>query len=560
MKSLKFYLLLSLVIIINSCGANEEISNDAKTKSSTYIKKVDVDELLAKLKNRDDELASFIENNPVSNLKTGAGKTDYYLDHKNIVAVKNDKNEAAYIIPLYIKSDTNSPYLYSVSVEITDTHMDTKLVTKEPMDDGTFNYYGSSFDVYKKSSLTSKINRIDCYCVSLISDCTCHATHADGGCDHPNVLTSCNCSGGGTSGSSGVSNESGGSGDNNTGTKTSWSGGSGGATSYTPTGDGVYIALKKLFSPDIELNPLQKYTITTEFAYSRKLLDFLNEEGSTPINKAFVIQMLYNLEDGQFTSTKQLNNSIQNFKYSQKSPFDVDLSSILDNENLPENKKFIEIYSALSQSPEFKDLFLGIFADNKKFNVKFEILDHVYKNDDPTLNEVNGNTSDIPGTNNYLIKLNRKIFQTGTDFSQITIENAKTILHECIHAYLFVKAKNPSIGKDIETVLDKMYPTPEEQHIFMYNKMIPTMQKVLSEIRDLVTTPAGRLEVADLKIYSKTDNSTFEIWNWSNYYRFISLKGLDKTSSFKKDFPTTSDEFYFWDKYVKGGRTWLDKK
>ena len=65
-------------------------------------------------------------------------------------------------------------------------------------------------------------------------------------------------------------------------------------------------------------------------------------------------------------------------------------------------------------------------------------------------------------------------------------------MHECIHAYLLVKANNPTVGVDFVKILNNMYPTASEQHDFMYNKMIPTMQKVLSEIRDLVTTATKR--------------------------------------------------------------------
>ena len=102
-----------------------------------------------------------------------------------------------------------------------------------------------------------------------------------------------------------------------------------------------------------------------------------------------------------------------------------------------------------------------------------------------------------------------------------------------------------------------MYPTANEQHDFMYNKMIPTMQKVLSEIRDEVTTDAGRIGVSDLKIYTKTDNSAFEIWNWNNYYKFISVNGLEEATCFKVDFPNNSNELYSLSNYLREGKTWL---
>jgi|GEM_PF-1533333 len=547
MKSLKFYLVSIIALIFYSCGNNEEISAEAAPKSTTYTENVNAEELLTQLKAREPELAQFIEENPFSNFKTNKGKTDYYLDLEHIVAVKNNQNEAVYSIPLYMKSDVSSPFLYTLSVAVNPENIYTNLITKEPLDNDTFNYYGSSFNIYKKNSQTAKTNLVDCYCTKVYTDCSCCSIHASAGCTHPAVIVTCGCSGsGGSSGYIPPSVPTG-------GDLTSWNGGLNSPTTYAPTGDGIYIALRKHFRPDYEFTPLEKYNIINQPAYSGKLVDFLNFEKSTPINKAFTLQMLKSMENGDFIMTKQLTNSINNFIYSQKSPFNVDLNSIFENASAAESKKFLEIYDALSKSEEFKKLFLAIFDDNTKFNVKFEIVDKVYKQDNPALEEVNANTSDIPGTDNYLIKLNKKLFQKDPNFGQITIENAKTILHECIHAYLFVKAKNPAIGMDIETALNISYPSKEEQHNFMADKMIPTMQKVLSEIRDLVTTNAGRIEVQQRTIHPTINPMTSTPWIWSEYYKYLSLKGLEETKSFMADYPFESDQWKLFAKYIEYG-------
>lgn len=141
---------------------------------------------------------------------------------------------------------------------------------------------------------------------------------------------------------------------------------------------------------------------------------------------------------------------------------------------------------------------------------------------------------------------------------QTKIENAKTILHECIHAYLFVKAGNPATGVDFVKLLNTMYPTANEQHDFMYNQMIPVMMKVLAEIRDLVTYPAGRIEVEGLNM---SGNSTTNIpWNWNEYYKFLSFSGLDEAYCFIQDYPNPSSQLDFLIRYVTRGHTWLDKK
>ncbi|MBL0738950.1 hypothetical protein JI750_18795 [Flavobacterium sp. GN10] len=550
MKRLKFYFIITMTLIINSCGVNEEIGNQTSPKATTYVKPASINELLSDLENRNDELADFIISNPFSNFKQDDAKTDYFFDLEHIYVVKNDKNEAAYMIPVYIKSDISSSFLYSLSVEITNTEIDVKLVTKEPTDNGTFDYYGSSFDMYKKSSSTGKTKQIDCYCTKVVSDCTCHTTHAASGCDHPSVTISCNCSG------SSVPPPAPGPGD---ATKTSWTSSGGAPTAYTPNGDGVYMALRKIFKPEYELSPLQKYAIVNNVPYSSMLIDFLNQEGKTPANKAFVSLIIYAIEDAQFSNLKQLSNSLQNFIYSQKSPLDVDLSHILNNLDLPENKKFNEIYKNLTESPEFKKLFLDIFADSNKFNVNFEINDHVYEDNDPLKKEVHATTSQNPITKAITIKVSKQILIAGTTMSQTNIENAKTILHECIHAYLFVKANNPSVGADFVKTLNTMYPTPKEQHDFMYNRMIPTMQTVLSEIRDLVTTIPKRILLEDYTMYPTTNPLTSTKFNWSDFYKYLSLNGLNETSCFKEDFPEGSDALSLLNQYVRSGKIELDR-
>ena len=243
-----------------------------------------------------------------------------------------------------------------------------------------------------------------------------------------------------------------------------------------------------------------------------------------------------------------------------KSPMNIDLSSIPYDITKPENQKFNEVYKSLTESPEFKKLFESIFKDNKRFNVKFEIDNHVYENNNSTKEEVHATTSQDPVTKNIVIKISKQILSPDGTMRQTKIENAKTILHECIHAYLFVKAGNPNVGVDFVKTLNTMYPTDDnKQHDFMYNNMIPTMQKVLGEIRDFVTTEPRRIDVSDLKIYTKIDKSAFEIWDWNNFYKFISVKGLEEANFYKKDYPDQSDALFLMGQYVTYGAARLDK-
>jgi hypothetical protein len=73
-----------------------------------------------------------------------------------------------------------------------------------------------------------------------------------------------------------------------------------------------------------------------------------------------------------------------------KSPFNIDRSAI-DN-NSDEGKRFNEVYNVLKKVPEFKAFFTNIFdGPQTRLNVKFEIHENVYHEDDPTKHEVGAN-------------------------------------------------------------------------------------------------------------------------------------------------------------------------
>lgn len=242
---------------------------------------------------------------------------------------------------------------------------------------------------------------------------------------------------------------------------------------------------------------------------------------------------------------------------SLRSPVNVDRTSI-DN-NTTEGKKFNSIYNALTQSTSFQKLFVDLFENSDRFNVKFEIADHVYDKDDPS-KEINANTTRAEGTTYITIKISKQILIPNTSKNQTNIENAKTILHECIHAYLLIKANNPNAGADFVEMLNTVYPTADEQHDFMYNHMIPTMQTVLSEIRDLVTTAPKRTILETQYTLHPTQNPlTSTEFNWINYYKYISLSGLQETVSFIRDFPFPSDKYDLYKQYLTAGNNELDR-
>ena len=132
-------------------------------------------------------------------------------------------------------------------------------------------------------------------------------------------------------------------------------------------------------------------------------------------------------------------------------------------------------------------------------------------------------------------------------------------MHECIHAYLFVKAGNPNVGVDFVSTLNEMYPTPLAQHDFMYVQMIPTMQKVLGEIRDLVTEQINREYLQDFILHPTIVPLTSLTWNWNDYLNYLCFNGLENTYFFMADFPEKSYEFKVFSTYISNGHNYLNK-
>ena len=277
----------------------------------------------------------------------------------------------------------------------------------------------------------------------------------------------------------------------------------------------------------------------------------------------------YQIDNNWSSESAVIANSLRKAKFenpdsnfdveaSFKSPFNIDKSSIKDVTE--EDKKFNKLYDALKTSPEFKKLFIDLFdGDKSRINVKFEIADRVYEDNDTSKPEVNATTSEDPVTKNLTIKISKQILIAGTTKSQTNIENAKTILHECIHAYLFSKAANASVGATFVETLNIKYSTPNEQHDFMYGKMIPTMQKVLGEVRDLVTTEPKRTILEAYTMHPTTNPLTSTSFNWLDFYKNLSLSGLNDTSGFKQDLPNPSDALRLHQNYIDAGKNELDR-
>ncbi|SHL70042.1 hypothetical protein [Flavobacterium chilense] len=233
---------------------------------------------------------------------------------------------------------------------------------------------------------------------------------------------------------------------------------------------------------------------------------------------------------------------------SLRSPVNVDRTSI--NNDTPEGRKFNSIYNALTQSPSFQKLFVDLFENSDRFNVKFEILDHVYSGNNSVNGEVNGNTELIAGTNDVLIQINKQIILPGMTKSQSKLLIAKTIMHECIHAYLDIKLKNSGAGvsipninnKDLSELINSQYNGfngNQDQHNFIYNHMLPTMRTILADIKAFFVSETDDSNISDNSIYPNYPDVTTRIsFDWNDCLNNIVLNGLQNCSFFQNEIGT----------------------
>ena len=317
--------------------------------------------------------------------------------------------------------------------------------------------------------------------------------------------------------------------------------------------DQINLIIQRL-QPSANASRWLKNPLNSQFA--QEIYDYMYQNPNINNSDTFVKQAIERMI---------LNPNLRiNLKQSVKSPAYIDTSSI-DN-STPEGAKFTAVYNALMTSPKFKSLFIDLFGSPQSlYNVKFEIAEHVYDYDNPT-EDINGDCSPLSTDNLIKIRINKQILTPSGDIWKNNLEVAKTILHECIHAYLFVKAKYPEMGMPIpnaqnmtfDQICNALY-GPNVQHTFMYNNMIPTLQNILSQMLNILTTAIKRNEVEGLIVHPTITPYTSTPWSWNNYFYYLSFQGLDGTTSFQSDFQLNSTNLNLYVQYKELGHMYIDR-
>jgi len=190
-------------------------------------------------------------------------------------------------------------------------------------------------------------------------------------------------------------------------------------------------------------------------------------------------------------------------------------------------------YNKLTQLPAFKNLFTNTFGESTEVNVTFEL---VTMSSDSI---AGGNITELGNVRNQVIQLNKNHLITK---HPLTI--AQTIIHECIHAYLKVKAYECSSGTTVEGLnnqeLDELLnefdysclSTAVNEHTLMFDILVPYMQQMLTDLKsELVATENAN---PDLNFYPRP---TYDLhsFSWTECFYYMTLAGLDGAAAFNSE-------------------------
>ncbi|HLP62975.1 SprT-like domain-containing protein [Flavobacterium sp.] len=255
------------------------------------------------------------------------------------------------------------------------------------------------------------------------------------------------------------------------------------------------------------------------------------------------------------------------FNTSLNSPANIDISKVQDTTAVA--RKFRCVYEKLLQSSSFKNLFVNTFGDNNKINVQFEIIENLsLTSSTGVVSYPLGTCQLISNNGNYYNKI--KISSNILDNSYSNIEIAKTILHECIHAYLNIKKINcsftisiPQINQNtFQEIISLFYQDncfvdtsglSQGEHAFMFDFMLPAFQTIFAEIRDLLIPP-NHIQYVESGSYVNSNGQNFN-WNWQDFYKYLSMQGLHNTDTFDLIINSNESELYNFNFYrIRGNQ------
>lgn len=579
LKQIPKTLFICLIVFLTSCNKDELYETDNLSKIKVTARYINFKELKKNYKAFEEfqEVEQEVNLAKSSN-QTGLSSRLIYLSQYNFTI---DTEEI-----LFVEKGDYRSYTFSVHRDEITEEVENLVITQK---NNEVNAYLSKYtltelekqkiknfeyvDLHNKTEISKLLNQTQSEpCFDIVS--TPVAWNSQGQVTLSLVSTvEIPCPDGGGSGSGGGGESSGGGGGSGGGSwgggswgGGSWSGGgsgsgsdwpgggsfTGGSGGYTGGGSSGGSGSGDQSSYEWDANSIVTYPVI-KIEDAREFNSFLNNLRTTDLaaynyilanrgikNKLIFYFIQNNFSDEskifvtQFIDQCVLNPTLNlDFEASTKSPMNIDFSSI-DN-TTPEGAKFNAVYDALKSSPEFKSLFIDLFQNNNRINVEFKI--------GSLNNGANGNTSVIIG--GFPI-CNTITISPAFLNSANKMEIAKTILHECIHAFLNIKLYDTGQGIAISTLnseelfhlINQQYngfSGSQDQHNFIYTYMLPTMVQILSDVKDTLVTPDNNLEMNDVVVHIPYNNSPETPFVWADYFHNLSLNGLQNCSFFQNE-------------------------
>lgn len=326
---------------------------------------------------------------------------------------------------------------------------------------------------------------------------------------------------------------------------------------------------QRIKSFNLQLTADQKQCLNSLDENTRgELMNFLESEMT--IDGLILSETSYSAEDivnAEAALQILCNGGDVDFEKSLKSPAIIDFSAI--DTSTPEGQKLDCIYQKLMQSPSFENLFNNTFGGNQtKLNVKFEIADNLPDNIGGVCQlqpPVNGAYTNLIRINiNHLIGVNAKS----------NLINARTILHECIHAYLNIKKINCNLGStipelnglDLQSLIGTFYQgfgchidvngSLQSQHDFIFTYLIPSFQNIFSDIYNLLASESN-INYVNNSIYNNSLTGENFTWNWNDFFKYYSMEGLHLCDSFVSAIQNVPNENFNYNFYKNEAQNFI---
>lgn len=310
----------------------------------------------------------------------------------------------------------------------------------------------------------------------------------------------------------------------------------------------------------VKIDNIKSFIQNAGYDAGNTIVDYLYENKGAEDVINFTEQLIV-----QATLNPTLNLDIN---VSANSPSFIDMSSVMGN--TPQEIKFRKTYDMLTKSPTFRKLFVDLFGPTPLFSVKFVIEDIPqsgpnYINGKCTLSTSGQNTSFY-----NVITIDKDHLLEDSD-----VNIALTTLHECVHAYLNIKLRHPTIGMTINNINDMDFQEcvntyyngfsgNQTQHSFFVDNMIPVMVSVLNEIKNEIFTLSQIFSVENPEsnaiIYGATNTIPATInynvalpWNWDTYFTHLCTVGLESSISFPIIYPSGSSNLLNRNQYLTIG-------